>query len=466
MVETDRAGEFEPLKNAVGPDSPATVHQRMSDQFANWLEQAGAVIPRRPDGTVPFGIEISPLFALDAAELKSKIDPGLVIRAADLSPLARIGPDSRTTDSGPKARTAMLHAIIMAGGSGTRFWPKSRRDRPKQLLRLTGEETMLQQTVARIEPLVPRDRILIVTGADQAEATRAQLPDLPARNVIAEPCPRDTAPCVGLAAGIVAEKDPAATMIVMPADHVIEPTEAFLATVRAAVSVIDNDPSVLITFGIKPTHPETGYGYIERGPLLETTDSIPVHRSRFSFREKPDRDTAERFLAAGNFLWNSGIFVWRARTILNEIKSHRPKLSAGLEPILQAIGTPKEAETLSRLFPELERVPIDKAVMEKALNVRVLEVPYRWNDVGDWRAVASLLQHDAAGNAIQGNVVARDSTGSILISDDGGLVAVLGVDDLVVVHSGRATLVARKDQLDKLKGLVEGLGEAGYASFL
>src|SRR5271154_1514265 len=155
----------------------------------------------------------------------------------------------------------MLHAIIMAGGSGTRFWPKSRRDRPKQLLRLTSEATMLQQTVARIEPLVPRDRILIVTGADQAEATRAQLPDLPAQNVIAEPCPRDTAPCVGLAAGIVARKDPDGTMIVMPADHVIEPAEAFRSTVKAAVAVIDADPTVLVTFGITPNRPETGYGY-------------------------------------------------------------------------------------------------------------------------------------------------------------------------------------------------------------
>ncbi len=218
----------------------------------------------------------------------------------------------------------MLHAVIMAGGSGTRFWPKSRRDRPKQLLCLTGETTMLQQTVARIEPLVPRGRILIVTGADQAVATRAQLPDLPFENVIAEPAPRDTAPCVGLAAGIVAARDPNATMIVMPADHVIEPAEAFLATVKAAVAVIDDDPSVLITFGIKPTHPETGYGYIERGPLMETRGRIPVHRV-IQFREKPDRDTAERFLAAGTFAWNSGIFVWRAQTILDEIRAHRPR---------------------------------------------------------------------------------------------------------------------------------------------
>jgi mannose-1-phosphate guanylyltransferase len=359
----------------------------------------------------------------------------------------------------------MLHAIIMAGGSGTRFWPRSRRDRPKQLLSLAGEATLLQQSVARIEPLVPRDRIAIITGADQAEATRAQLPDLPAGNVIAEPAPRDTAPCVGLAAGIVASKDPDGTMIVMPADHVIEPAEGFRATVRAAVAVIDADPTALVTFGIAPTRPETGYGYIERGALLETRDGIPVYRV-VQFREKPDRANAKRFLAAGNFAWNSGIFVWRARTILQALRTHRPRLAEGLEPIVRAIGTPEEAETLARLFPGLERVPIDKAVMEHAPNVRVLDVPYVWSDVGDWRALAHLLERDAAGNAIQGAVIAHNTTGSILVSDDGGLVAALGVEDLVVVHSGKATLVARKDQLDKLKALVEGLAEAGYESYL
>jgi mannose-1-phosphate guanylyltransferase len=358
----------------------------------------------------------------------------------------------------------MLHAVIMAGGSGTRFWPKSRRDRPKQLLRLVGDATMLEQTVARIMPLVPRERILIVTGADQAAATRATLADLPPGNVIAEPCPRDTAPCVGLAAAFVARRDPTATMIVMPADHVIEPDDAFRATVRAAVALVDDDPTVLVTFGIKPSHPETGYGYIERGPL-ELRAGIPVHRV-FQFREKPDRATAERFLAAGNFDWNSGIFVWRAATILDEIKAHRPALAQGLEPIALALGTADESATLARLFPRLERVPIDKAVMEHAANVLVLEVPYRWSDVGDWRALASLLDRDAAGNAVEGHVIALDTTGSILISDDGGLVAALGVHDLVIVHSGKATLVARKDQLDKLKSLVESLGDAGHAGYL
>jgi mannose-1-phosphate guanylyltransferase len=333
------------------------------------------------------------------------------------------------------------------------------------LLSLAGDATMLQQTVARIVPLVPLDRILIITGSDQASATREQLPDLPPGNVIAEPCPRDTAPCVGLAAGIVAHADPDGIMIVMPADHVIEPADAFRATVKAAAEVLDADPSALVTFGIKPTHAETGYGYIERGTLVETRDGIAVHRV-VQFREKPDRAAAERFLAAGCFAWNSGIFVWRARTILDAIRSHRPRLAEGLDPILHALGTPQFGATLAEQFPRLERVPIDKAVMEHAPNVKVLEVPYQWNDVGDWRALASLLHRDAAGNAIQGNVVARDTTNSILVSDDGGLVATLGVDDLVVIHSGKATLVARKDQLDKRKALVESLGDAGHGSFL
>ncbi len=270
IVETDRAGEFEPLKNAVGPDSPATVHQRMSDQFGSWLEQAGAMVPRTARRLGPLRHRDQPAVRprRGGAEVEDRAGPGR--RAADLSPLNR-SPPLWT----PLLRSAMLHAIIMAGGSGTRFWPKSRRDRPKQLLRLAGESTMLQQTVARIEPLVPPDRIVIVTGADQAEATRAQLPDLPAGNVVAEPCPRDTAPCVGLAAGIVASKDPEGTMIVMPADHVIEPVEAFRTTLHAAVSVIDDDPGTLVTFGITPTRPETGYGYIERGPLVEQSPRHP-----------------------------------------------------------------------------------------------------------------------------------------------------------------------------------------------
>ncbi len=359
----------------------------------------------------------------------------------------------------------MLHAVVMAGGSGTRFWPKSRRNRPKQLLRLHGEASMLQQTVERIAPLVAPDRTWIITGADQAAAVREQLPSLPAANVVAEPCPRDTAACVGLAASIVAKHDPDGTMIVMPADHVIRPAEKFQATVRAALAVIDADPTAFVTFGIKPTRPETGYGYIERGEALGSPGGIALHEV-VQFREKPDRATAERFVADGRFAWNSGIFVWRARAILGALATHRPGLAEALGRIGRALGTPGEAEVIAREYPALEKVPIDKAVMEKAPNVRVLEVVYDWNDVGDWRALTELVSPDARGNTIQGPVHAVETAGSIIVADDGGLIATLGVEGLVIVQSGGATLVARKDQLDKLKGLVEGLTQAGHGSTL
>lgn len=350
----------------------------------------------------------------------------------------------------------MLHAIIMAGGSGTRFWPKSRRAWPKQLLNLTGDDTMLRQTVARLRDLVPPERVRVITGHDQAEAIRRQLPDVPASNVVAEPCPRDTAPCVGLAAAIVAREDPDGTMVVLAADHVIDPPSAFQRTIRAAVSIIDEDPTTFITFGIRPTRAETGYGYIERGEALDARDGIAVHRVA-RFKEKPDRPTAEEYVASGRFDWNSGIFLWRARAILDALARHRPEMAARIKTIAADLGTAREAKTIAREFPLMEKLPIDKAVMEKAENVRVLEVVYDWSDVGDWRSLAELLPKDDDGNTVQGKARLVETKGSIVISDEGRLIATLGVEDLVIVQSRGATLVARKDQLDKLKGLVEGL---------
>jgi mannose-1-phosphate guanylyltransferase len=314
---------------------------------------------------------------------------------------------------------------------------------------------MLQQTVDRIDSLVPPERVLIITGADQAEAIRAQLPAVPFENTVPEPCPRDTAPCVGLAAAIIARQDPDGTMIVMPADHVIEPKEKFQKTVRAAVALIDADPTAFVTFGVRPTRAETGYGYIERGEKLGEPEGIALHRVK-QFREKPDRATAEAFVASGQFAWNSGIFLWRARAILDALATHKPALAAAIGRVAEALGTPRFATVLSDEFPKMEKIPIDKAVMEKASNVRVLEVVYDWNDVGDWRSLSGIVPPDANGNTIQGRVIPVDTRNTIVVSDD-GLVATLGVEDLVIVQSRGATLVARKDQLDKLKALVESL---------
>ena len=359
----------------------------------------------------------------------------------------------------------MLHAVVMAGGSGTRFWPKSRRNRPKQLLCLSGDSTMLQQTVARLGDLVAPERTWVITGEDQARAVREQLPAVPATNVVAEPCPRDTAACVGLAAAIVAQRDPDGIMLVMPADHVIRPDSKFQATVRAAVEVVEADPTAFVTFGIKPTRPETGYGYIERGEELGAPGGVALHRV-VQFREKPDRATAERFVAEGRFAWNAGIFVWRAQTILEALATHRPQLAAAIDRVRLALGTPDEAAAIAREYPSMEKVPIDKAVMEKAANVRVLEVVYDWNDVGDWRALTTLVPPDAAGNTVQGPTHLVDTKDSIIIADDGGLIATLGVEGMVVVQAGGATLVARIDQMDRLKSLVEGLDKAGHGSYL
>lgn len=359
----------------------------------------------------------------------------------------------------------MLHAVVMAGGSGTRFWPKSRRHRPKQLLRLFGDATMLQQTVSRVWPMIPLERTWIVTGADQAEMVRGQLPDLRADHVVTEPCPRDTAPCVGLAAITVARVDPEAIMLMMPADHVIGPPERFRDAVRAAVDVIQAEPSTFVTFGIRPTHPETGYGYIERDELIGKPNGISLHRV-MRFREKPNRATAEGFLSTGRFVWNSGIFLWRANAIIDALARHRPAVHAGLMKIADAMGTPDADRVLAEEFPKLEKIPIDKAVMEKAEDVKVFEVTYDWSDVGDWRALSAFLAADEQGNSIEGNVHPYISRNNIIVAEDGHLIATLAVDDLVIVQSGGATLVAKKAELDRLKELVEGLDRVGFGTSL
>ena len=358
----------------------------------------------------------------------------------------------------------MLYAVVMAGGSGTRFWPKSRRSRPKQLLNLFGDESMLQQTVARISPLVPAERVLVITGADQAEGARSQLQNVPTENIVAEPCPRDTAACVGLAAALISRTDPDATLVVLAADHVVEPSELFRKTVSVAASLVEEDPTRFVTMGIRPTRPETGYGYIESGELLETREGIPVRRV-VQFREKPDRPIAEAFLALGRFSWNSGVFVWKAAAILEALRHHRPGLAAAIDRVAAAAGTPEAQEVLDLEYPRMERIPIDKAVMEKAENVVVLDVSYFWSDVGDWRSLAELKEVDQHQNVTEGPVRLIETKNSVFISDDGRLIAAIGVEDLVVVQSGGATLIAKRDQLDRLKMLVEGLGQDGFGEY-
>jgi mannose-1-phosphate guanylyltransferase len=359
----------------------------------------------------------------------------------------------------------MLHALIMAGGSGTRFWPRSRRHRPKQLIRLFGARSLIQQTLDRVESIIPPDRVLVVTGRDQAAAVAAQLPELPPGHIVGEPCPRDTAPCVGLAAARIAAADPDATMVVLSADHRIEPPAAFCQAVTAAAEEVQADPTAFVVFGIRPTRPETGYGYIERAETVGHRHGLAIDRVA-RFKEKPNLDTARDYLASGRFLWNAGIFVWKARAVLDALRSYQPDLADALDRLAPTFGTPAEAEALAVEFPKMPKKPIDRAVMEHHKNVKVIESHYEWNDVGDWRSLAELLPQDDRGNVSEGRTLLIDTNRSVVISDGDHLIATLGLDDIVVIQSGQATLVARKDQLDHLKTLVESLGPAGFADLL
>jgi mannose-1-phosphate guanylyltransferase len=356
----------------------------------------------------------------------------------------------------------MLHAVIMAGGSGTRFWPASRERRPKQLLALTGDRSMLQQTVDRLEGLVPPHRIWIVTNERLVAAVAEQLPELPAGRIVGEPCKRDTAPCIGLAAWLVQSEDPQATMVVTPADHVIRPAERFQEAVARADELVQEDAERLVTFGIRPSYPAEAFGYIERGEPIGTGGVYRVNH----FREKPSREIAQQYLQAGCFYWNAGIFVWRAAAILKELARYEPEMCRRLDAIGRSIGRPEFPQTLSDQFGQIRGKSIDYAVMEKADKVLVMEAPFQWDDVGSWQAMARLQDADANGNTSVGRVVAVDSQNCILFGSPDHLIATLGVRDLIVVHTGKATLVMNRSQEEHVRRIVSELQERAWTEFL
>lgn len=362
----------------------------------------------------------------------------------------------------------MLHAIIMAGGSGTRFWPASRADRPKQLLDLVDGQTMIQATLARLQEWVPAERVLVVTNVRLADAIAGQLPELPTGAVLGEPCRRDTAPCIGLASIQICQQDEDATMVVMPADHVIHPTEKFRAAVTYAAELVEQRPDRLVTFGICPTYPAESFGYIERGEPL-TSDSTGPNPPAYSvrqFREKPQAEVARSYLESGTFYWNSGIFVWKAAKIMRELAQHEPAMFKHLETISAAWGTSKYDDVLKREFAAIQGKSIDYAVMERADDVVVVEVPFEWDDVGSWQAIARLTGTDAEGNTIFGRHLGLDTQGSIVRTDDEHLVVTLGVKDCVVVHTENATLVANKHDEEAVRKVVELLKENQWNEFL
>jgi mannose-1-phosphate guanylyltransferase len=359
----------------------------------------------------------------------------------------------------------MLHAMIMAGGGGTRFWPRSRERRPKQFLNLGGERSLLQQAMDRVEALLPPENAWVITGAKYRAETARQLPQLPAAQVVGEPCGRDTAPCVGLGAALIARADPGAVIIVTPADHVIEPVQEFRRAAGAAAHLALEHPGALITFGIPPTFPATGYGYIHRGPAVPGRQGVSAFAVR-RFHEKPAADVAERFVASGEYFWNSGIFVWRTAAVLAELRRQQPALLAAVERIAEAWGTPRQDEVLGREYEGLARNSIDYAVMEHAQEVLVVQAPYRWDDVGSWLALERMHPQDADGNTVLATHAGLNTRDCVIVGDPGEVVATLGVEGLLIVRDGDATLVANRRDEGAVKQLVDLLKKKGLDKYL
>jgi len=359
-----------------------------------------------------------------------------------------------------------MYAVIMAGGSGTRFWPLSREKMPKQLLKIGGEDTLICETVSRVLPIVRFEDIYIVTNPVLAETISEQLSSKFSRswdnNMILEPEAKNTAPALGLAALHLAGISPDSIMAVLSADHFIRQANVFLNLLRKAESVAADD--YLITLGIKPDRPETGYGYIKAGATLnkyKETDACKVE----AFVEKPSFETAKAYIEQGAYYWNSGIFVWKAGVLLKAIKQYVPSLYSGLMEIRQSIGTEWESRTITDVFRTIEPISIDYAVMEKTDRAAVIPADIGWSDVGSWTALDEVSSHDASGNVINGNVIDIGSSDSILYAEK-RLVATIGLQNIVVVDTPDATLVCRKDRAQDVKKIVEELKKRKFGEHL
>ena len=345
-----------------------------------------------------------------------------------------------------------LTAVIMAGGVGERFWPKSRQNCPKQFLSLTSDgETMIQKTVKRLAPLISQKDIYIITNAHYLSLVQEQLPDLPPENVIAEPCPRNTAPAIGLAASLIQKKYDDAVMFFLPSDHLIHHEHNYINTLRKASHAALQDKT-LITLGITPTYPETGYGYIKYQQDGAQDGVYPVE----CFVEKPDLQTAEAYLQSGNYLWNSGMFIWKASSILHSIKKYMPELYQGLQTIAEAYGTENFHEVLNHKFPELPSESIDFGVMEKANHIFTIPGDFGWDDVGSWLALERINQTDKNDNMLDGDILSIDSH-NCTVAGNGRMIALLGVQDLVIVDTDDALLICNKNQTQDIKKILAEL---------
>ncbi len=359
----------------------------------------------------------------------------------------------------------MRYVVIMAGGSGTRLWPLSRRGTPKQLLKLIGGRSLLRLAFERATQVVPAERVLVVTGAPYLDAVRDDLPEVSPENLLGEPVGRDSLNAVAWPAAVLARRDPDAVIAQLTADQLIEPMDAFVAALNEAFDLAEQRPDALVTLGVVPTSPHTGYGYLQRGTPVEGHPTACVVAE---FKEKPSSDVAEQYVASGNYWWNAGMFVWRAATLLNQLRALEPENHAA---VLELAAQP---ERLDEIFPTLKKVSVDYAIMEPAsqgeagATVYAVALPIQWRDVGGFGSLYEVIGQDADDNAVSGLGVALASSGTLIMNHGSAdhCVAVVGVNDLVVVHTPDATLVTTRDNAEQVKALVARVGEVAGETFI
>ena len=362
----------------------------------------------------------------------------------------------------------MNYAVVMAGGTGKRLWPLSRKKRPKQVLKLLDGQTLLRCCFERLSPIFDARNIIILTNAGYVDLVRENLPELPSGNVIAEPAVRDTAGAIGLAATVLTKNDPQAAMAVVTADQMIEPPEVLQQALKDALAFVNNNPDDMITFGIPPTYAATGLGYIKCIDAQKYSGCKNEIYCVEAFREKPDEKTAKEYLDAGQYFWNSGMFVWKAETILANLAKFLPESTEPLRHIGADWDGPNQQQTLTEWFLKLPKISIDYAVMEKADNVRAIKLDCRWLDMGSFAALADIISSDKSNNIVVADSSRLlDCKSSIVVTeDDGHLIAAIGLENMVVAHSPDATLVCPVDQSQRLKELLELIEKSGGEKFL
>ncbi len=346
-----------------------------------------------------------------------------------------------------------ITAVIMAGGRGERFWPKSRNNFPKQFLSLTTDgETMIQKTVSRLSSLVAIEDVFVVTNANYVDIVKNQLPDMPAENILAEPAARNTAPCIGLAAAVVQKKYEDAIMLVLPSDHLIKFNQMYIDTLKQAISVAE-EGSNLVTIGITPTYPETGYGYIHFGK--DDNTSVGVYNVR-RFVEKPNIELAKEYVNSGEYLWNSGMFTWKASSIMANLNKFMPEMTEGLAKIKESYGTDLFDDVLKQVFPTFKSESVDFGIMEKASGIYTIPGNFGWDDVGNWLALERINKTNEFGNMIHGDVISIN-TKNTTVSGGKKLIATVGIENLIIVDTDDALLVCAKDSTQDVKKVIENL---------